>query len=128
MNSHHRYALGLAAGSTLCAVGALTLAARSLTTSAPGGDLVPVAGCAYTSLVLAWGAFREAAAGRRADADAVWHRHVKLGETPPPFVPCCVLFDESGTVHGPGCTRRRRPAAPADDEHAVCGPTAGEGR
>ncbi|MGA5599569.1 hypothetical protein ACPCUF_00785 [Streptomyces griseoincarnatus] len=107
MNSHHRYAVGLAAGSALCAAAGLTLTARALDATSPDGPWVPVAGCAYASLVLAWGALREAAAGRRIAAETTWHAHTALGETPPPLVPCCVLAEEAEGLHSPTCTRPR---------------------
>lgn len=107
MTTHHRYALCLAAGSVLCAAAGLVMTARALSTTRDGGNWGPVAVCAYIALILAWGAFREAAAGRRIAAETVWHAHAALGEAPPPLVPCCVLAEETDGLHSPTCTRPR---------------------
>ncbi|MFJ7421777.1 hypothetical protein ACIQXD_24670 [Streptomyces uncialis] len=100
MTTHRRYAHALTAISFLLAAGALYAAYQAYW-------LVAVA-MAYSTALLAWGASRERAMGRRLQAEA---RHATRRadldplDAPPPLAPCCPLWYHSTTVHGSTCTR-----------------------
>lgn len=108
-NTHRRYARALATGSTLCAVAGIAFVAWAPASFGldDSGYMLPVVGCLYVAVVLAWGSSRERAAGRRGTAEREWHTRAQLGETPGPLIPCCALYETSGVVHSAGCTHLR---------------------
>ncbi|WP_406321770.1 hypothetical protein [Streptomyces sp. NBC_00519] len=81
MNSHSRYARGLAAGAVCLAFAGVAVAVWSALTFGldDGGYVVPVVGLLYGGTVLAWLASRE-----RAAEETDRHAHIELlGEIPP---------------------------------------------
>lgn len=99
MTSHQRYARACTLAAVLLAAGAITLSIQR--------HHLPAAALAYGTTVLAWAAAREHQAHRRVLAEHEWARRRALGENPPPLDPCCHLWQRSGTVHAPNCTRDR---------------------
>jgi hypothetical protein len=97
MTSHQRYARA-------CTTTALLLGAGAI---ACYSEPIPAAGLAYGAAVLAWCASREYGAHRRLLEEHEWARRRAQGEQPPPLTPCCLLYETSGIVHAPDCTRAR---------------------
>jgi hypothetical protein len=97
VTSHQRYAR------------AFTLAALLLAAGAIGcySDPIPAAGLAYGTAFLAWCASREYSAHRRTLEEHEWARRRAQGEQLEPLTPCCPLYETSGIVHAPDCTRIR---------------------
>jgi len=97
VTSHQRYARAFTLAALLAAAGAI----------ACHHEPVPAAGLAYGAAVLAWCASREYGAHRRVLLEHEWARRRAQGEQPAPLTPCCLLYETSGTVHAPDCTRHR---------------------
>jgi len=97
VTSHQRYARAFTTAALLTAAGAIACHAEP----------IPAAGLAYGAAVLAWCASREYGAHRRLLEEHEWARRRTLGEQPQPLTPCCPLYETSGIVHAPDCTRHR---------------------